>query len=187
MYFLVIKFCFTKRHVNQRYAINTSWFSYILVIKFGWGNKYFRNQALWSYNLLIQLLVVEKVRFLYSYLGGENVYKVPQLNNFGLWVRVLEKMYRKCPDWTIWEYEYMYFKKCIQSARLDNFGVQLCVLEKMYRKRSNWTILEYEYETFVLFYDWRKVKKLKFIWLCLYLIFCYLFVLKKLWFFALLK
>ena len=104
MYFLVIKFCFTKRHVNQRYAINTSWFSYILVIKFGWGNKYFRNQALWSYNLLVQLLVVEKVRFCTRTRGGKCMQTT------------------KCPNWTILDYEYMYSKKCIESAPIGQFG-----------------------------------------------------------------
>jgi hypothetical protein len=150
MYFLVIKFCFTKSHVNQRYAINTSWFSYILVIKFGWGNKYFRNQALWSYNLLVQLLVVEKVRFLYSYSRGKMYanYKVPQLDNFGLWIHVLEKMYRKCPDWTIWEYEYMYSKKCIESAPIGQFwsmSTKLLYCFMTERRWKSWNLFDYVY------------------------------------------
>ena len=125
MYFLVIKFCFTKRHVNQRYAINTSWFSYILVIKFGGGNKYFRNQALWSYNLLVQLLVVEKVRFLYSYSGGgECIQSAP----FGLWVHVLEKMYRKWPIGQFW-----------------NMSTKLLYCFMTERRWKSWNLFDYVY------------------------------------------
>ena len=90
---------------------------------------------------------------------------MPQLKNFGLWVRVLEKMYRKCPDWTIWEYEYIYFKKCIESAPIEQFwtieymyskkciqsapieqfgSTSTCTLKNAY-KVPDWTILEYNY------------------------------------------